>query len=78
MYKTKLDKTTLIDKILGTIYGNALGDAVGLATEFLNKKQAKTFFGDGSKIIEFPTDKKTLHSIRWKNGDWTGMFNSGS
>ncbi len=30
----------LEDQILGTIYGNCIGDAIGLMTEFLNKEQA--------------------------------------
>ena len=46
--KSNDDKLTLIvdpsnilqDQILGTIYGNCIGDAIGLMTEFLNKEQA--------------------------------------
>ncbi len=31
----------LSDHVLGTIYGNCIGDAIGLSTEFMSKKQAK-------------------------------------
>ena len=31
----------LIDQIKGVIYGNCIGDAVGLLTEFMSKEQAR-------------------------------------
>ena len=31
----------LKDRILGVIYGNASGDAIGLLTEFMNKREAE-------------------------------------
>eukprot|EP00761_Pharyngomonas_kirbyi_P000999 gb/GECH01001000.1/.p1 GENE.gb/GECH01001000.1/~~gb/GECH01001000.1/.p1 ORF type:complete len:351 (+),score=83.98 gb/GECH01001000.1/:1-1053(+) len=67
-----LSNNVLIDKIKGIIYGNALGDAVGLATEFLTQNQAKQLFGK-PKVIEFPipNHKKNAHNRRWKTGDWT-------
>ena len=53
----------LQDQILGTIYGNCIGDAIGLMTEFLNKEQATnvrrehyissdTYFVNGSCMKE--------------------------
>jgi len=48
--------------------GNALGDAVGLSTEFLNKEQAVHRFGD--KIpFPVPESQKTGHSTRWTDGE---------
>ena len=35
-----VDFPTLESRILGTIYGNCLGDAIGLLTEFMVKKEA--------------------------------------
>jgi len=54
---------------LGCIYGNALGDALGLATEFLTKQQTKSIYGDGP--IPFPYFKRNGHNSRWDAGDWT-------
>ena len=38
----KLDiDADLLDNVLGTIYGNCIGDAIGLITEFLDKRQVR-------------------------------------
>ena len=34
------------DHIRATLFGNAVGDAIGLLTEFLTKDEAKQVFGD--------------------------------
>lgn len=59
-----------LDKILGVIYGNALGDAIGVATEFMDKQYIKEVFGDLSqKLIQFPNhDTVSDHSCQWKPG----------
>lgn len=38
--KSTLSDEVLLDHILGTIYGNCIGDAIGLLTEFMTKKEA--------------------------------------
>ena len=38
--KSTLSDEVLLDRILGTIYGNCIGDAIGLLTEFMTKKEA--------------------------------------
>ena len=30
------------ERILGTIYGNCIGDAIGLLSEFMTREEAKT------------------------------------
>ncbi|KAF9183850.1 hypothetical protein BGZ51_001974 [Haplosporangium sp. Z 767] len=42
-----LTKLQLRDRIRGCILGNALGDAYGLATEFMTTQQAKQRYGNG-------------------------------
>ena len=37
---SSLSKEVLLDRIRGTIYGNCIGDAIGLLTEFMSKKEA--------------------------------------
>lgn len=38
--KSTLSDKVLLDHMLGTIYGNCIGDAIGLLTEFMTKKEA--------------------------------------
>lgn len=42
---TSLSKEVLLDRIKGTIYGNCIGDAIGLLTEFMSKKEAELIYG---------------------------------
>ncbi|KAH3732774.1 ADPribosylglycohydrolase superfamily protein [Pelomyxa schiedti] len=64
-----ISASPIVDKILGCIYGNALGDAYGLATEFCTKEWVNEKF-HGSQI-PFPDFPRTAHSVRWTLGDWT-------
>ena len=39
--ETSLSKAVLVDQIKGVLYGNCIGDAIGLLTEFMDKKEAQ-------------------------------------
>eukprot|EP01117_Protostelium_nocturnum_P013924 TRINITY_DN5243_c0_g1_i1.p1 TRINITY_DN5243_c0_g1~~TRINITY_DN5243_c0_g1_i1.p1 ORF type:complete len:372 (+),score=93.46 TRINITY_DN5243_c0_g1_i1:113-1228(+) len=65
----KWKENSLVDGILGCIYGQAIGDAIGLATEFLTKERVEEKFGVGP--IPFPSFVRGLHSGCWEEGDWT-------
>ncbi|MCP4176394.1 MAG: ADP-ribosylglycohydrolase family protein, partial [bacterium] len=59
----------IIDKIIGTIYGNAIGDAIGLGTEFMTKKQIEYYYPNGfNSYNQIISDK---HRSNWQPGEWT-------
>ena len=58
-----------LDIIKGVFYGQAIGDALGLGTEFLDKNQIAEYYPNGlSEYAQIVQDK---HRSRWKIGDWT-------
>jgi len=62
---TSLSKEALVDKIKGALFGNAIGDAVGLYTEFSSKAWCIREFGPKGPI-------RFTHGTRgWAAGDWT-------
>ena len=68
--KTKITEK-LIDRLLGCAYGQALGDAYGLSTEFETRERVAYNYPDLSQLIPFPDYLLTGHSRRWTKGDWT-------
>ncbi|CAG8454040.1 10939_t:CDS:2 [Diversispora eburnea] len=82
---SKFNLDEIYDKLKGCVYGAAIGDAIGLATEFMSKEKARKLYGIGP--ITFGTEKGYEFYIdrqreRWNDGDWTddtandGIFNS--
>uniref|UniRef100_A0A6B2L7N5 ADP-ribosylglycohydrolase n=1 Tax=Arcella intermedia TaxID=1963864 RepID=A0A6B2L7N5_9EUKA len=67
--KTTLPPEVLIDKIYGALIGHAMGDAIGLSTEFLNSKQASFHYGAGP--ISYDNFLKDPHRKRWRERDFT-------
>lgn len=62
-------QTKQIQKIKGVFYGQAIGDALGLGTEFLDKQSIQKYYPNGLKnYAEIVQDK---HRSRWEIGDWT-------
>lgn len=61
--------TTKIEKIYGLFFGGALGDSLGLATEFLTRETVEEFYGkkDFQYSEFYPDDFRKW----WKSGDWT-------
>ncbi|CAD5116266.1 DgyrCDS5173 [Dimorphilus gyrociliatus] len=60
------------DRIISIVYGNCIGDALGLLTEFLNKKECHFYYlkylKEGLRYKHKIPDK---HRRRWDEGDWT-------
>lgn len=57
------------DQIRATLYGQCVGDAIGLLTEFLTKKDAKKVYKH--KNLEYGMKIGDFHRMRWETGDWT-------
>lgn len=58
-----------VDKIKGVIFGQAIGDALGLATEFMSKSEVKKAYPNG--ITSYSDIQQDEHTSRWEKGDWT-------
>lgn len=67
------EREAFVDRVKGLIYGNCIGDAIGLATEFMNKDEAARVYG--SKVAdgtyEYADMHMDMHRHRWAKGDWT-------
>lgn len=46
-----METESLKNKMLGCLYGQAIGDALGLGSEFMNKDEVNKNYPDGRKIL---------------------------
>ena len=58
-----------INRIKGVFFGQAIGDALGLGTEFLSKEKIAKYYPEG--LFEYSQIVQDGHRRRWKIGDWT-------
>lgn len=64
-----INESELKNKIKALFLGQAIGDAMGLGTEFLTKSEIKEYYPKGLKFFnEFVRDK---HRSRWEEACWT-------
>ncbi len=59
----------IIDKFKGCIYGQAIGDALGLGTEFMDADEMTWKYPTG--LQHYSQIFQDRHRKRWKIGDWT-------
>ena len=64
-----MENETLKERFLGTIFGQAVGDALGLSTEFMSKQEVNLFYPNG--IEDYSQIVQDDHRRRWQRGDWT-------
>lgn len=57
------------DKIKGVMYGQAIGDALGLGTEFMDDKEMAQKYPNGLK--HYSDIYQDTHRSRWRVGEWT-------
>lgn len=55
--------------MLGCFYGQAVGDALGLGTEFLNKDEVHKHYPNG--LSRYENIIQDAHRRRWHKGAWT-------
>lgn len=57
------------DQMLGCLYGQAIGDALGLGSEFMSKDEVVKNYPDGLK--NYDQIIQDAHRRRWAKGAWT-------
>ena len=62
-------ENTIFNRIKGTIYGQTIGDALGLGTEFMDDAEIAQKYPNG--LRHFNEIYKDNHRSRWEIGDWT-------
>ncbi|MBL0037328.1 MAG: ADP-ribosylglycohydrolase family protein [Flavobacteriales bacterium] len=59
----------LPDRIRGVIFGQAVGDALGLGTEFMSVDEVWEHYPEG--LSTYHQIIQDAHRSRWRQGDWT-------
>lgn len=63
----------LFDKISGILFGQAIGDALGLATEGMSREQAAAAYPNG--VNDYAEIVQDDFRRRWQRGEWTDDTN---
>ncbi|MBR0037355.1 MAG: ADP-ribosylglycohydrolase family protein [Bacteroidales bacterium] len=57
------------DRIKGVLFGQAIGDALGVGTEFMTEEEVRRNYPSGLK--NYDEIVRDAHRSRWERGDWT-------
>lgn len=58
-------------KVKGVFFGQAIGDSIGLCTEFMNKEDVTRLYGIDKKLFRNIDKINDYHRSTWTMGDWT-------
>lgn len=64
-----MEQLDIHDKIMGCLYGQAIGDALGLGAEFMSKDEVRRAYPNGLK--RYDQIIQDSHRRRWPTGAWT-------
>ena len=68
----QLPPDELVDKIVGCLYGAAIGDAIGLCTDFMMPDECRFYYDKDTLLCHNMI--KDRHRSKWEKGDWTDSF----
>jgi len=60
---------SLPSRIRGLVFGQAIGDALGLATEFMGREEVERHYPNG--VRHYTDMLRDAHRSRWQPGEWT-------
>ncbi|KAL8559164.1 hypothetical protein ACOMHN_048411 [Nucella lapillus] len=69
---SSFDAFELRDRIVGLIYGAAIGDIVGLSTRWMTPDEC--LFHYGGDMLDLNDIVRDQHRMPWRQGDWTSNF----
>lgn len=64
-----MESTAVTNKIKGCLYGQAIGDALGLGTEFMSKDEVLRHYPNG--LSRYEDMIQDYHRRKWAKGAWT-------
>ena len=67
MNRKNMENETIKERFLGTIFGQVVGDALGLSTEFMSKQEVDRFYPNG--IEDYSQIVQDDHRRRWQSSN---------
>ena len=64
-----MDTLEIKNRMKGCLYGQAVGDALGLGSEFMSKEECKITYPDG--LTQYSQIVQDAYRRRWPKGAWT-------